>query len=161
MFICSVMWWGAFFPRWWQSVVVMLVFFVGIAELLGVKKLELHCTLIPPSLSMALYSIIPFSLADLQKVCSVLQSSADSFRVNGCSLDIPNLEEQGEEMKDFEGKRSAAYKAAAGYQSGAEMVYVHCLLKWRTSYSLFKKKSRGVGGICVGRDQEGMVILPH
>lgn len=78
-----------------------------------------------------------------------------------CTLEIPNLEEQGEEIKDFEGKRTVPYNAAAGYQAGTEMVYIHCLLKRSTSSSLFKKKGRGVGGICVGMGQEGMAILSH
>lgn len=77
-----------------------------------------------------------------------------------CSLEIPNLKEQGAEMMDSEGKKTAPYKAA-GHQAGSEMVYVYCLLKWSTSSSLFKKKGRGGGGICVGRDQKGMVILSH
>ena len=41
------------------------------------------------------------------------------------TLEIPNVEEHGEVVKDFEGKRTALCKAAAGHQTLSELVYVH------------------------------------
>jgi len=41
------------------------------------------------------------------------------------TLQILNVEEQREDMKDFEGKRTAPCKAAARHQSVSELVYVH------------------------------------
>lgn len=164
MFICSVVWWGAFFLRWWQSVVAMLGFLCCWHSWTGGQKAWASLHTHP---SKCLYGFV-FDHSFLScwlteghvfcftKLCRLLQGQWMK-----CSLEIPNLEEQGEEMKDFEDKRTAPWKAAAGYQAGSKMVYVHCLLKWSTSSSLFKKKGRGGGGICVGRDQEGMVILPH
>lgn len=43
------------------------------------------------------------------KPCSLLQG-----QWMACSVEIPNVEEQGE-VKDFEGKRTAPCKAAAGH----------------------------------------------
>lgn len=41
-----------------------------------------------------------------------------------CTLEITNVEEQ-REVKDFEGKRTAPCKAAAGHQAVSELVYPH------------------------------------
>lgn len=41
------------------------------------------------------------------------------------TLEITNVEEQREVVKDFEGKRTAPCKAAAGHQAVSELMYVH------------------------------------
>lgn len=70
------------------------------------------------------------------------------------TLEIPNVEKQWEEMRDFEAQRTASSRATAGHQILWELVYVH-LTKQSLSSSLFKKEKKACGK---GVRRDGNVI---
>lgn len=75
------------------------------------------------------------------------------------TLDIPNVEEKGE-VKDFEGKRMASHKAAAGHQAVSELVYVH-IVCWNRAHHLPCLKRGGGGSACekgAGRDGNATLL---